>query len=415
MTRLDRDKEEKIKNVDQHIEKLCTNIHKKVNTAYTNAKEILMETKLLNDKNSSDIQTQISLFVEMVEHNDLATLQAMESKLKGILDEVQERKPVESTVLTSPVTLQFREIDSDTLVEVLVAKRVIHSQQMTGSQIQAQDVFRRTYKRVRSVKTGVPVQRMRMINKQLFYSAGRAGIEVYSMDLKLIKKITNGKLGVVSSVMQFDLTGDLIVACVCGKGLHQLTIEGEHVSCITPGGRFSDVCCHRGKVYVLDYEECKIRVFQMNTENVWSETVDEQIELKYSNAKVWDKFFVKGDNVFVSSYSNHCINMYCISSKQHLLELGRPGQTGPGQLSGPVICNVDSQRQILVCDFSNKQVQVCEGGSYRGDAETGSYLALPGLDGYAADAVVGRHGHTLWVATHSPHEIVEYFRIINCI
>ena len=79
-----------------------------------------METKLLNDKNSSDIQTQISLFVEMVEHNDLATLQAMESKLKGILDEVQERKPVESTVLTSPVTLQFREIDSDTLVEVLV-------------------------------------------------------------------------------------------------------------------------------------------------------------------------------------------------------------------------------------------------------------------------------------------------------
>ena len=160
----------------------------------------------------------------------------------------------------------------------------------------------------------------------------------------------------------------------------------------------------KGVLSQLDHEQCKVRVLEKRT--VWSETVSERIEFHYTNGHFLDKLVVTEDSAFVSSFCNDCVCVYSLSSRQCLCQIGQKGQSGQGHLSGPVIIDVDTQGCIMVCDYGNNRVQVCEGGRNRGEERWHS-LTLPIEKHRPVEAVVGRDGHTIWVVTHLPYQIIK--------
>lgn len=427
---IDKEEQDQIKQADQHIavvvKKITAHIHEKIKLANGNNKDILRKRKLENEKIIKSVKSKIEFVSGIIQNNDLPTLQVMTSELEGILDEVKslsKHQPLESELLRSPVTLKFGECAPDALVEVVVVERKVspggrqsvqpgsERVERAGTETQGQDYSRMTtltYWKVGTVKQQSTVYGLRLISGQL-YACGDGGIHVYDTDLKLMKRINSDKLWLVTGVAQCGVTGDLIVACgYIGKGVHQLTPEGGHIACIRPGSWFSDVCCQQGRVYALEYGAGKIWVYEKRGEDpVWREAVGEHIKLQgFTRGYFMDKMVVTDDSIYVSSWNNHCIHLYSMSGA-HLRQLGRWGRSAPGELSCPMISDVDNHVHIVVCDVGSMSVQVCDVGSGGGE-EGWHILTLPELEGQPIAAVVGTDGHTLWVATWHSDQIIKY-------
>lgn len=461
LSSLDKDEEDQIKQVDRHIDKIQISLHNKIKSTYDNVKEKLTKKNKLNENELRNIQIKLNLFEEVMDKNDITTLKAMESEVTGILHGINQIKRINvDPKLNSPVTLKFEDLNSDSVVKVVVKQEnelfwvktseedPLSRLKMTGEQtmhshtkpslvkkfppprrqvskpqynssivrkLQKPSIpaplttdFSRlvrgsyAYGKKEQIKVCEPVQRMRMINGKLYMAAGKGGIQVNNTDLVIMKTIKNDKLKYVTSVDWCELTGDLIVACGGndGQGLHQISLEGGYVGCLTPSGRFSDVCCQNNKVYALSNDECKVKVFGNIKQNTWNSIAAEEIKLRYSNADTFDKMVIIGDDVFVSSCINNCVDVYSASSSAYKRLLEIKGNSV--ELNAPVLCDVDAHGNAVVCNYWTHKVMTY---SIRGWQE----VTLPWVFGtHPACIALDEDATTIYVATHAPQTLIKY-------
>lgn len=409
-TRLVLDEEDQIKQVDQHINAIRKSIHQNIKAANSSVKEILRNKKEINRNDLKNTQTKLHLLSEVIEINDYATLKTFESRVKEDMHLVLREKHITQWHVdpnwNSPVTLKLRHVNPDSLVEVILPQSIsptINTLEMpkieqlleTDFSILTHSAF--VYQKY--VKVCEPVQRMRMIDGNLYIAVGESGIRVNNTDLETVKTFKSTKLKYMTSVDWCELTDDLVVACGgnTGQGLHQLTLEGDYVACLSPHSRFSDVCCQNGKVYGLNYDECMIKVFGKDKQNTWASFPMEQIKLEYSNGNQFDKMAVIGDNVFVSSCIDNCVDVYSASSGAYKRQLGFYG------LNGPVLGDVDAYGHVVVCNYWTHSVKTYS------ETKGSQAVPLPWVFGtYPAAIALNRDGTTIYVATHAPQTIMKF-------
>ena len=226
-----------------------------------------------------------------------------------------------------------------------------------------------------------------MCNNELWVGGRDQGVFLYKLHLDQIKQaeqIEHPQFKCVTSVLKTP-TG--VIVCDGDTGVHHLNHQGDYTNICS--GRFSDASLvNDKKTYPLNYRQGKIHSFVRN-QNSWVK--DTQFKLiEYSDGCDDDKLCSTSTHLYVSSWNTHCVLVYTLSGECAY----KTGERGSevGKFDGPVLCDMDSEGKLLVCDCWNYRLQVF-------NTQNKVWSELSGLEGIEYPGFARVEDKHLWVGT----------------
>lgn len=215
---------------------------------------------------------------------------------------------------------------------------------------------------------------------------------------KFISKVSNPQTRYLKGLTQTD-QGQFIVACSNKRGLIQLDSSCLYVQHVAHGS-FADVQYHTSEncLYALEIEQSKIVVFQYVSEQ-WC--FQREFRLHHGNTHARDRLAVCDKELLVSSCNNNCLYVFSVDG-EFKYQTGETGTGEAGHLSGPLLCNVDAAGNVLVADYSNHRLQVCERDSQW------CIVILPGVVNSPMDALTDDTADNTWVITNQPEQLLKF-------
>ena len=149
-------------------------------------------------------------------------------------------------------------------------------------------------------------------------------------------------------------TEDIVVACT-DKGMYTIDRDSFHMSKIAEG-TFSDICSSGGHLFAWDYQEAQLSEF---VKDITQWKLKRIITAEFMKVgTIADTIIIKQNgNICIGSLRDHCI--YELDKSGHLLnQSGSCSEEGDGCLSGPQICLIDSEDQVLVADQGHNKYKL---------------------------------------------------------
>lgn len=402
----------------------------------TNANNAVLKTLSDSDtalnENKQEILNQIGVLQESIKDLDIANLQRDRDAHRNIKTKVE--KIIKSSTqnvkmnLNSPVLVKRKQNWSVTDgIEAIVVEDVkFTSTQQQQSRCVLRGLYsqlwKKTLRQSKAVELNYSRQKLICVNNLLWCVDLDGDLYVYNKDCRLVKTVKHDRIDIknaTSLTATSDKGGHIIVACDDNNGLHECLPNGNYNSQIFTGS-FSDVTTYKGQLYALEYELCQLLVFK-RSDGTWSKVKCTQMD--HHNGSSDDRVCVNSKGIYISWWENNCISLYNIHG-EYLSKIGGFGDN-PGEFDCPILCDVDEYGNMLVADYDNRRLQVCDGTtgqwyvvSLVTDNDHVAYEAL--LDssgecrraspidlGYPTCAVVGTAGE-LWLIQNNPDALVRF-------
>ena len=224
-----------------------------------------------------------------------------------------------------------------------------------------------------------------MFNDELWVGGGDNGVFLHNLHLDQIKHIEHPQFKCVTSVLK---TATGVIVCDSGTGIHHLNHQCDYTNHIC-AGKFSDVSlANDKKIYALNYRQGKIHTFVRN-QNSWVKDTQFKLE-QYSDGCEYDKLCTTSTHVYVTSWNTHYVLVYTRSG-EYVYKTGGPGDE-VGKFDSPLLCDMDSEGKLLVCDCWNRRFQVF-------DTQNRVWRKLSGLETVEYPGFAGVGDKHLWVGT----------------
>ena len=209
-------------------------------------------------------------------------------------------------------------------------------------------------------------------------AGGAGGLFVYKGDLQEIKQITNEKLKLVVSVVATDTN---IVVCDFNTGLHLFHQQGDYLKHVC-SGHFSDVSVTNYTLFALEHAKQHVHVFTRSQGN-WVKA--RELDLSgcsedFSGERLCTTSFC----IYVSSCKTHCVCVYSLTG-EFVCKIGEQGKgegLETGKFHNPLICDMDSNGKLLLCDSGNHRLQWF-------DPQTRKWAGIQGLEGLESPVCAG--------------------------
>ena len=235
---------------------------------------------------------------------------------------------------------------------------------------------------MKSVDTDCYPSTLCVCNDGLWVGGRKQGLFIYNIDLQQTKHIEHCQLQEVTGVIKTP-TG--VIVCDCNTGVHHLNHQGNYTNLVS-SGHFSDACLDSpNRVDALEYKQGEIHAFVRN-QNRWVKDI--WFKLVNYDGCPGDKLCTTGTHLYVSSCNNHCVLVYTLKG-EYIYSTGGHGAK-IGQFKGPLLSDVDSEDNLLVCDCYNHRLQVF-------DTQIREWAEVSGLEGVKYPVCAGVGNKHIWV------------------
>ena len=250
---------------------------------------------------------------------------------------------------------------------------------------------------MKSVDISFTPSKLCVYRDELWVGAGRNGVFVYNSELQKIKQITNKNFQVVNSILKTDTD---VIVCDKHTGLHLLNQQGDYLNQIC-AGHFSDVSVTNNTLFALEFRKEKVHLYT-KFQNSWVKDRDLHLS-DYSEGCDTDRLCTTSTHIYVSCYTTHFVCVYSLSGellyKQRSCGLGKEAKVR--KFYHPILSDVDSGGQLLLCDCGNHRLQVSEG-------LTKHWAKIKGLEEVGTPWCAGVGHRHLWVGNILNKKLVKY-------
>ena len=235
-----------------------------------------------------------------------------------------------------------------------------------------------------------------VLKDHLWVAGGAKGVFIYDTNLEQQKRVTNKHFQSVSSVFRADKD---VIVCAGDTGLHVLNTAGTYIKQICTG-RFIDGSVTNNTLFGLEYAKQQIHLYTRR-QNDWVK--QQELDLSgYIEGFSGDRLCTSSNCIYVSCYRTHCVCVYSLTG-EFLYKTGEWGGgewLEAGKFYYPRLSDVDSEGNLMLCDYNNRRLQVFH-------LQTKQWGKIQGLEGLESPLCAGVGLKHLWVGTNT-NKLLKY-------
>ena len=182
----------------------------------------------------------------------------------------------------------------------------------------------------------------------------RRTVQIFDQNLECLRKLSDQQWGNVRRVTELP-NGDVVLAGY--GGLYHLTATGETKTAIDAVTIYNSSVFVDDKLFASCWNPPRLIVYTLQNDRWETRDTISLADVNTSHAYVT----LATANGKIFACSDTAAKVFVLSQSGEVLQThGKRGSGPAGELSRPELCAVDSQESMLVADWGNDRLQVCD-------------------------------------------------------